>query len=373
MKRVSITVVSLLLCLAATAGEVYVGYGEYLEAHRLATREAGQVRFDLSGLLDHRSPELYRFEGAIRNDLSSGRAARRWEELQRDLAAGREPLQWDTPDWDNVADYHRFAMIGRPRLLYGVARADEWVDPTILDSPRPRVSILMYHDIRPVANYSTIVTPHQFEEQVRYLARNGYTFITIGELLDAIYAGGRGLPERCVALTFDDGWSGVYNYAYPILKRYGGTATLYVYTNYVDVGGRSMTWEQYREMLAAGFEIGSHTVSHPDLTNRGDGEGQGSRPPTGYGSYTDRLMHELVDSKLILEERLNIRVRSLALPYGAFDSYVLKSALLAGYEGVLTVIPGNTYVDADTNELVLRRWNVTPTLPLGVFADRLER
>ena len=101
--------------------------------------------------------------------------------------------------------------------------------------------------------------------------------------------------------------------------------------------------------------------------------GRGSKPPTGYGTYTQRLMHELTDSKLILEEHLGVPVRSLALPYGAYDGYVLKSALLAGYEGILTIRPGNTHVDAGTDELELRRWNVVPSMGLQTFIERLER
>lgn len=376
MNRVALTahLVVLLLILAAGGAP---GRDEavlvFIEADAELARADGELRFDLSSLLDYRVPGRYTIDESLRNDVSTAASVRQWEELRRSVAAGRDPLKWESPELETVADYHPYAMMGVPRLLYGVAHPDEWIDPALVDGPRPRVSILMYHDIRPTSSYSTVITPGQFERQVRYLSEHGYTFITISELLDAIYSGGRGLPERCVALTFDDGWSGVYRYAYPILRRYGGTATIYVYTNYVDAGGRSISWAQYKEMLAAGFEIGSHTVSHCDLTERESWDGSGPKPPSGRGGYTDRLMHELVDSKLILEEKLNIEVRSLALPYGAYDSYVLKSALLAGYEGVLTIIPANTYVDADTNELELRRWNVTPSTSLGTFAARLER
>lgn len=356
---------------AAGQAELTAFIGEY---HATAVEE-GTPRYDVAGLLDYLTPERYRIEERLRNDLSSAEAARAWEELRSLAASGQPPLRWErlTDGSESVADYQRYALIGRPRLMWALGKPDEWIDPTLTQREPPRVSILMYHDIRPHSNYSTVITPGQFERQVRYLAENGYTFITISQLLDAVYSGGEGLPERCVALTFDDGWSGVYDYAYPVLKRYGGTATLYVYTNYVDRGGRTISWDQYREMLAAGFEVGSHTVSHCDLTDRETWDGSGTKPPAGRGSYTDRLMHELVDSKLILEEKLGIEVRSLALPYGCYDSYVLKSALLAGYEGVLTIRQANTYVDANTNELELHRWNIVPSLTLGQFIARLER
>jgi peptidoglycan/xylan/chitin deacetylase (PgdA/CDA1 family) len=328
---------------------------------------------DLTSLDDYRTPEEFQIEAKLRGEPSPGESAAVWEGICSAQAAGESLLRREPIVWETLADYRPYEKVGQPRLLYDVARADEWADPRRERGERPRVSILMYHDIRDASRYSTVITPWQFEEEVRWLTEEGYKFITISQLLDAIYSGGGDLPARCVALTFDDGWSGVYRYAYPILKKYGATATLYLYTNYIGVGGRSNTWDQYREMLANGFEIGSHTVSHCDLTNRGAWSGHGSKPPSGQGTYTQRLMHELTDSRLILEEHLGVPIRSLALPYGAYDDYVLKSALLAGYEGVLTIKAGNTFVDADTNEIELRRWNIVPSMGLATFIERLDR
>ncbi len=334
---------------------------------------AGEVRLDYSSLDDYARPDDFTIRVEYRGDFSDGSSAETWEELRVALDEGRTPIRREPVLWETLADYHQYEKVGQWRLLYDVANYGEWDDPRVVRETPPKVSILMYHDIRETSNYSTVITPRQFESQVRYLAENGYTFITIGQLLDAIYAGGGDLPDRCVALTFDDGWSGIYKYAYPILKQYGGTATFYLYTNYINVGGRSLTWDQHRELIAAGFEIGSHTCSHANLPDRKAWKGRGPKPPEGHGSYTTRLMHELLDSKLIIEENLGIRVRSLALPYGAYDDYVLKSALLAGYEGIVTIVRGNTEVTAQTNELELKRWNMVPSLTLDTFEDWLNR
>jgi peptidoglycan/xylan/chitin deacetylase (PgdA/CDA1 family) len=368
--------ITLWLTLDAPAGDLkpdYTSLDDYTRSEEFDPLRGVGVKHDYSSLYDHRHSEIYRFEAELRGESSPGEAAAVWQEINRAQAAGESLLRREPIVWETVADYRPYEKMGQWRLLYDVAEADEWGDPRQERVERPKVSILMYHDIRDASKYSTVITPWQFEEEVRWLAESGYAFITIGQLLDAVYSGGGDLPPRCVALTFDDGWSGIYRYAYPILKRYGGTATLFLYTNYIGVGGRSNTWDQYREMLAYGFEIGSHTVSHCDLTERGAWRGRGGKPPSGHGTYTQRLMHELVDSKLILEEHLGVHIRSLALPYGAYDSYVLQSALLAGYEGILSIIPGNTYVDADTDETLLRRWNVVPSMGLGTFIERLER
>jgi peptidoglycan/xylan/chitin deacetylase (PgdA/CDA1 family) len=369
---IALTVISSL----AAAGDLrpdLSSLDDYARREEFDPLVSAALKPDLTSLEDYRTPEEFRIKAELRGEPSPGESAAVWEEINRAVAAGESLVRREPVVWETLADYRPYEKVGQWRLLYDVARADEWADPRRERGERPKVSILMYHDIRDTSKYSTVITPWQFEEEVRWLTEAGYTFITIGQLLDAVYSGGGDLPPRCVAMTFDDGWSGVYRYAYPILKRYGATATLYLYTNYIGVGGRSNTWDQYREMLANGFEIGSHTVSHPDLTNRGAWSGRGSKPPSGQGTYTQRLMHELVDSRLILEEHLGVPIRSLALPYGAYDDYVLKSALLAGYEGILTIKPGNTYVDADTNEIELRRWNVVPSIDLATFIERLDR
>jgi len=366
----------LVLASVSTGGDLrpdYTSLEDHTHRVEFDPLMGGAIKNDLSSLTDYRNPEPYLFEAELRGEFSTGESAAVWREINRAQEAGETLIRREPIVWENLADYRPYEKVGQWRLLYDTAEAGEWDDPRRTRTERPRVSILMYHDIREVSKYSTVITPWQFEEEVRWLFENGYEFITIGELLDAIYSGGGDLPSRCVALTFDDGWSGVYRYAYPILKQYGGTATLYLYTNYVAVGGRSNTWNEYREMLAYGFEIGSHTVSHCDLTDRDAWRGRGPKPPSGRGTYTQRLMHELLDSRLILEEHLGVVIRSLALPYGAYDDYVLKSALLAGYEGILTIKSGNTLVDADTNENELRRWNIVPSMGLNTFIERLER
>ena len=135
------------------------------------------------------------------------------------------------------------------------------------------VPILMYHyvdhtppDTGPAAAGLT-VSPQEFGAQMDYLAAEGYHPVTIAQVYAAM-AGGARLPSRPVAITFDDGGSDNYGVAFPILREHGFTATFFVITGYV--GGRAcMTWDQLREMQAAGMDIESHTVSHPDLRTLG--------------------------------------------------------------------------------------------------------
>ena len=82
--------------------------------------------------------------------------------------------------------------------------------------------------------------------------------------LEAWERGEKQSPEKAVLLTFDDGWESVYTDAYPVLKEFGFPFTMYLYKKYVNSGGRSMTWDQIREMMAFGAEVGSQRANGCD-------------------------------------------------------------------------------------------------------------
>lgn len=127
------------------------------------------------------------------------------------------------------------------------------------------VPVVMYHQIGDGPN-SLWLEEKRFAEQVRWLAENGYRAVTFSEACDYV----RGVKEppqgvRPVALTFDDGYGSFYAKAAPLLRRYGFRATVFIITDQVGKGDH-VTWKQLEELVAEGFEVGSHTRSHPDLT-----------------------------------------------------------------------------------------------------------
>jgi peptidoglycan/xylan/chitin deacetylase (PgdA/CDA1 family) len=119
--------------------------------------------------------------------------------------------------------------------------------------------------------------------------------------------------EKTVALSFEDAYASVYEYAWPIMKRYGFRGTLFVVA-----GGRRfrhLNWKELRTLSEAGWEIGSHTWSHRDLT----------------ALTTDALTRELQESKQALEDALGISVQILSYPFGRYDERVRDAAMEAGY------------------------------------------
>jgi peptidoglycan/xylan/chitin deacetylase (PgdA/CDA1 family) len=143
----------------------------------------------------------------------------------------------------------------------------------------------------------------------------------------------------------DDGYRSVYTYAYPILKKYGFTATLFIYTDFVGVSKIAVTWDQLKEMKADGFSIGSHTIYHSDLTIPMDGETE--------AEWMDRINKEINGSKKILDKKLRQDTFLLAYPYGKYDQRSIKIADKSGYKIAMSVQRGGNPFFA--HPLYLRR------------------
>jgi peptidoglycan/xylan/chitin deacetylase (PgdA/CDA1 family) len=205
---------------------------------------------------------------------------------------------------------------------------------SIASSRRPSwwLPILAYHRIvkeRPLLDQvGNCVTVATFESHLRWLVANGFSSVPLAVAGRTFDAGATGaLPARPVVLTFDDGYRDNYDFAWPLLKRYGFTATIFLVSD--TIGGYNqfdaglpgnlvpmLKWEQVREMHAAGIAFGSHTCSHPaSLLDLDDG----------------RLSYELEASKVALEEGLNAEVGEFSYPHDQLDARAEAAVEAAGY------------------------------------------
>lgn len=149
-----------------------------------------------------------------------------------------------------------------------------------------------------------------FERALAQLHLNGYRTLSLVEFADCA---GRGVsfPDKSVVITFDDGYRSVYEQAFPLLRRYGMTATVFLTTGREKsdrlpaMEGRSMlSWKEINEMHRSGIAFGAHTLTHPDLT----------RLPA-------RLLEaEIVGSKAVIEDALGSPVHTFAYPFGRYDN-----------------------------------------------------
>lgn len=182
-----------------------------------------------------------------------------------------------------------------------------------------RVPILVYHSVMPHHAGQTHdqrvldVEDSVFVEQMQYLANDGYRVIPFGSLVDAL-EGKATAPKRAVVVTFDDGWENQYRHAFPILRRFGLTATFFVFTAPIGRDEKTMTWEQLRELQAAGMTIGSHTRTHPVL-------------PASHRA----LHNEVQMSREDIAQHLGRAPEFFAYPFGEWDEQSAAWARRAGY------------------------------------------
>jgi peptidoglycan/xylan/chitin deacetylase (PgdA/CDA1 family) len=218
--------------------------------------------------------------------------------------------------------------------------------PARLPHREIEVPILMYHRINiasptaPTMTRRLTVHPADFARQMRWLKRRGYRTVTQRELFTALMQG-RPLGRRAIMITFDDGYRDAFDKAAPVLSKLRMRATAYVISGRIVNGDRHfLSWGLIRGLERRGIEIGSHSVSHSDLTQLSDRD----------------LLHELVRSRRALERGLCHPVQWLAYPFGAYDERVVKLARRAGY--VLGVTTQAGAFQSAKQPLALRRLRV---------------
>lgn len=187
------------------------------------------------------------------------------------------------------------------------------------------VPVLNYHQVNNKFQTCLTMKPKNFEEQMKYLHDNDYHVIT-QQQFDEYMSGDGTLPDRPVLITFDDGYADNYQYAYPIMKKYGMRGTIFLITGLVDKPGY-LTWEQIKKMSADGMEFGSHTVSHKPLTSF---DREGAR-------------RELTESKAVIGQHLGKPCTFFAFPEGKFDDMVMEETKAAGYKYGFTVETGRDF------------------------------
>lgn len=223
----------------------------------------------------------------------------------------------------------------------------------------------MYHSIEdsgPEALAPYRVPPALFESQLRCLAERGYQSVTLEDWTAAMQKR-EPLSKRSVIITFDDGYRNFLDNAWPLLERFGFTATMFVVTDRVglcadwdDVSGSAlplMNWDELRQLRDRGLSIGSHTATHASLPKL---------------STTD-IIAEGTRARERLREKLGLDVKTIAFPWGHTDARVCDALVNAGYRiGVQTWGGPSTFAD---NPMNLPRIEVFPGDTPPIFAQKL--
>lgn len=241
------------------------------------------------------------------------------------------------------------------------AETDFQEQPSSISADERTVPVLCYHRFGkyPVKD-SYAVSLEEFSKQMEEIRLAGRTPITASQWLEGREHPDR-LPDKPVLITVDDGYRDFYDQARPILNPLHFKATLFVYTQFIN-SKHGLSREQLAELSQAGFEIGSHSATHPKLTQRLAGESE--------SAYTLRLEKELKGSREKLQAWTATQVNALAYPYGLWDQKVARAAGEAGYKLLFTVDPGANRPDSPPESL--KRHLVLRGTRLSTFRGWLE-
>ncbi len=241
------------------------------------------------------------------------------------------------------------------------------------------LGILTYHRIAPRRPGEPAptwnVTPARFTEQIQGLIARGFHPLAMSDALEYARSGEK-FPRRSFIVTFDDGYEGVYRYAYPVLRRFNVPATIYLATAYLDQdepfpfddwardvvrrfgtppdAWRPLTREQCREMASSSqIELGCHTHTHQSFV--GD---------------EDAFRRDVAESMSVLSSEFGVTYPSFSFPFGRYDEQLLAAARYSGLRcalttQIVTVQPGD-------NPYGWGRFGVDDTDSPGMLAGKLD-
>lgn len=190
--------------------------------------------------------------------------------------------------------------------------------------------ILSYHRVNPwYKDDALTVSVENFERQILYLIKKGYKFISLKDYIST----NSNKKHIYISLTFDDGFADNFWYAFPLLKKYKIPATIFLIAGFVGKDlifnryrdkekDRFLKWEEVKEMIDSDIDFGSHSLTHPHLTEIDD----------------NKAWEEIYNSKVMIEEKLGKKVDFFCYPYGEFDERIVSMVKKAGYKGAVVTL-----------------------------------
>ncbi|MDP2927670.1 MAG: polysaccharide deacetylase family protein [Candidatus Omnitrophota bacterium] len=199
-------------------------------------------------------------------------------------------------------------------------------------TPRYTVPILVYHSIG-YGEGGFFVKPENFIKQMAFIKKNGYEVITLDELVRSI-KDKKSFKRNKIVITIDDGYKDNFQYAYPVLKKFGFPATIFLVTDYIGKG--FLNWDEVIAMSKDNIAFGGHTKTHFYL---------------GVVKDEKAAFEEIAGSKKAIEEKIGLPVDYFCYPSGGFNEKAKKLVMQAGYKGACTTNRGFAKFNRDVYEL----------------------
>ena len=223
-------------------------------------------------------------------------------------------------------------------------------------NPTQGIPVLLYHHVSDQETNMPDLTlsTSEFTRQLSLLRSHGFQTISPAQLRSFMQGERVSLPDKAILITFDDGYADNYTQAFPILKQFGYTATIFMVGINFDRANR-LTSPQIREMTASNLTIGAHSMTHPDLTQ----------------ISPSKLRYEVTGSKEKAEKVILTEVGYFAYPGGYYNVAAMEAVEAAGYQGAFSVLSGVNQPERD-NVFLMRRIPIFRTTNFDQLLERLE-
>jgi peptidoglycan/xylan/chitin deacetylase (PgdA/CDA1 family) len=185
--------------------------------------------------------------------------------------------------------------------------------------------IIQYHHVDDDTPPVTSVTLQQFSEHMQYLADNDFTVWSLPEIIHAL-KNKNPLPDKVIAITFDDGYKSVLNNAVPLLRKYDFPYTIFINTERIGHSPEFMSWKQLNQLRQEGATIANHTTVHSHLVRQRDDE--------NYFQWRKRIEEEIMQAENKIRHQLGESPGMLAYPYGEYNNLIkliVKAHELIGF------------------------------------------
>jgi peptidoglycan/xylan/chitin deacetylase (PgdA/CDA1 family) len=221
-------------------------------------------------------------------------------------------------------------------------------------NPKVYVPIMMYHQVKNTGFGKDVISPYEFENDLKYLISNDYTTITINDLIDFVYEG-KELPPNPIILSFDDGYLSTYKYVFPLLKKYNMKIVLSIIGKCTDafsavtdinINYSHMTWDQVREMSESGLvEIQNHSYNlHSTCKSR---YGCSQKANEAFAEYEEVIKEDINTLQNKILSVINKEPNTFTYPYGKYNSNTEVILKEMGFKATLTVKYGVNVISRD--------------------------
>lgn len=245
------------------------------------------------------------------------------------------------------------------RIAAEPAKSETVVAPATVNSSMPEppviktrnnLPILMYHQVGDGPN-SLFVRDQEFYDQMKYLYDNHYVVVSLAQAVEMLK--NKSIPEKTVALTFDDGYQTFYGKVWPILQQYGFNATVFVITDKVNTPP-FMSWDEIKTLADNGVEVGCHTRTHPSLRSLA----------------SSKLDAEILQSRSVIEGNTHTAVQTFCYPSGEYRQGAVDLIRQNGYTAAVTTKYGVARYNNDM--YLLPRVRISRGITLQEFAARIK-